>query len=215
MDLGSEGREHHLSVAHRLGPDAILIDLPIGVSPRVLSQKLLDEQSNQLIEVVAGETTILIRFTDTSNLKIEDIFAMAELIDDKLPEPSGRTVEVPVKYDGPDLERVANSCNMDIEEVVRFHTEARYVVEFIGFAPGFGYLGGLNERLHLPRLPSPRKAVPRGSVAIADRFCSIYPSSSPGGWNIIGETNLAMFDQNSDPPSLLRPGDEVLFKQCQ
>ncbi len=214
MDLGNKDRDYHLSVAHHLGPDAVLIDLPVEVSPRVLSQKLLDEQANQLIEVVAGQATILVRFTDTSNLSIEDIFAMAEMIDDALPESSGRVVEVPVKYDGPDLERVANSCNMDIEEVIRFHTEAHYVVEFIGFAPGFGYLGGLNERLHLPRLPSPRKAVPRGSVAIADRFCSIYPSSSPGGWNIIGETNLAMFDQNTDPPSLLRPGDEVHFKQC-
>ncbi|HEX4622095.1 MAG TPA: carboxyltransferase domain-containing protein, partial [Myxococcaceae bacterium] len=121
--------------------------------------------------------------------------------------PPPREVRVPVRYDGQDLDAVAQSCGLDRAELIRRHSGARYRVAFIGFAPGFPYLEGLPRELHTPRLKSPRTRVPSGSIAIADRYAGIYPASLPGGWNLLGRTSLRIFDGQP----LLQPGDAITF----
>jgi len=133
-----------------------------------------------------------------------------------LPEP--RTVEIPVAYggeDGPDLEEVAALTGHTAEEVVAIHAGAEYLVYFLGFSPGFPYLGGLPESIAAPRLETPRRRVAAGSVAIGGRQTGVYPMASPGGWRIIGRTALRLFDVAADPPVLLRMGDHVRFVPMQ
>jgi 5-oxoprolinase (ATP-hydrolysing) subunit B len=129
-------------------------------------------------------------------------------------EAQGRLVEIPVHYGGeagPDLETVARHAGLPIGEVVARHTAAEYVVFFLGFQPGFAYLGGLDPLLETPRRAEPRLAVPVGSVGIGGAQTGIYPAESPGGWQLIGRTDLTMFDPARDPPTLLAPGDRVKF----
>lgn len=123
----------------------------------------------------------------------------------------GRLVEIPVSYDGPDLGNVAAHCGLDAGEVVRRHTEPEYIVYFLGFQPGFAYLGGLDASLHTPRRAEPRMAVPAGSVGIGGAQTGIYPLATPGGWQLIGRTPLPLFDPQAEPPTLLAPGDRVRF----
>jgi KipI family sensor histidine kinase inhibitor len=106
---------------------------------------------------------------------------------------------------------VSAGAGLTAEEVVAIHSSTEYVVHMIGFMPGFPYLGGLDERLVTPRRTTPRTRVPAGSVAIGGKQTGIYPSTSPGGWNIIGRTSVRMFDVDKNPPSLLQPGDRVRF----
>lgn len=129
-----------------------------------------------------------------------------------LPEP--RTIEIPVRYGGefgPDLEAVARHTGLTAERVVELHASAEYLVYFLGFSPGFPYLGGMALELATPRLPAPRKSVPAGSVAIGGAQTGIYPMASPGGWRIIGRTPLRLFDPEADPPARLRMGDRLRF----
>ena len=120
-------------------------------------------------------------------------------------------VEVPVVYDGPDLEEVARLTGLSPEAVVRAHTSTPWRVAFGGFAPGFAYLVGGDPRLVVPRRPSPRAAVPAGAVGLAGEFSGIYPRASPGGWQLLGTTDLTLWDERRDPPALLTPGRAVRF----
>ena len=126
-----------------------------------------------------------------------------------LPEP--RLVEVPVYYDGEDLDRVARHNGLSEDEVIRRHSETTYLVYMLGFSPGFAYMGGLDKQLVTPRHESPRVSVPAGSVGVAGNQTGIYPVESPGGWNIIGRTPLKLFDPSAEKPFLFEPGDEVRF----
>ncbi len=123
----------------------------------------------------------------------------------------GDVVELPVTYDGPDLDAVAEHCGLTVDEVVRRHRETEFVVAFCGFAPGFAYLTGLPEELHVPRLEDPRSTVPTGSVGLAGPFTGVYPRSSPGGWQLIATTTARLWDVERDPPALLAPGTRVRF----
>ena len=125
--------------------------------------------------------------------------------------PPGPTVEVPVTYDGPDLPEVARLTGLAEEEVVAAHTGTPWRVAFGGFAPGFAYLVGGDPRLRVPRRDRPRTSVPAGSVGLAGEFSGIYPRESPGGWQLIGRTDLVLWDLDRDPPALLSPGATVRF----
>ncbi len=130
------------------------------------------------------------------------------------PLPAGRTVEIPVVYgggSGPDLEAVAALTSHTVDEVIALHSGADYLVYFLGFSPGFPYLGGMPASLATPRLESPRKSVPAGSVAIGGQQTGVYPMASPGGWRIVGRTALKLFDPSAADPVLLRMGDHVKF----
>ncbi len=125
-----------------------------------------------------------------------------------------RLVEIPVRYGGefgPDLESLAQLVGVTQDEIVRLHTSVLYRVYLIGFAPGFAYLGSVPEQIAAPRLATPRTRVPAGSVAIAGRQTGIYPRATPGGWQLIGRTDLVLFNPRRESPTLLRPGDRVRF----
>jgi KipI family sensor histidine kinase inhibitor len=128
---------------------------------------------------------------------------------------SGRTVVLPVYYapeSGEDLENLAAGAGLSTEEVIAIHSDTEYRVYAIGFAPGFAYLGQVDERIAAPRLATPRQRVPRGAVAIADRQTAVYPAVSPGGWNLIGRCPLRMFDPDAQPSMPVTVGDRVRFE---
>ena len=191
----------------RAGDAALLIETE---APHRLNAAVRDLARPEVIDVVPGAETVLVTArpgTDLGRLG-------AILGDVTLPEThetGGEPLRVPVVYDGADLDEVASLTGLSREEVVERHTGAEYVVAYLGFSPGFGYLTGLDERLHVPRRDSPRTAVPAGSVAIAGPYGAIYPSSSPGGWRLLGRTALSLWDPGREPPSLLRPGTQVRF----
>ncbi|RQW62032.1 5-oxoprolinase subunit PxpB [Vibrio viridaestus] len=125
-----------------------------------------------------------------------------------------RMIEIPVHYGGdkgPDLDNVANHCGMSAQKVVDTHSQSEYVVYFLGFQPGFAYLGGMPESIATPRHSSPRAKVPKGSVAIGGAQTGVYPNVSPGGWQIIGHTDIELFVPNRKQPSIWLPGDSVRF----
>lgn len=122
-----------------------------------------------------------------------------------------REHEIRVTYDGPDLEQVSVSTGLSADEVVARHSGRRYTADLLGFVPGFAYLSELDAALQLPRRSQPRPRVPAGSVAIAGAQTAVYPLDTPGGWHIIGRTEMVMFDPSHDPPALLRAGDLVRF----
>ena len=125
---------------------------------------------------------------------------------------SGPLVELPVVYDGADLEDVAERWGTDADGVVARHTGLEFVSAFCGFSPGFAYLAGLPDDLAVPRLDSPRSKVPSGAVGLAGTWCAAYPTASPGGWRLIGRTDAALWDAARDQPALLAPGTRVRFR---
>lgn len=150
--------------------------------------------------------------TDTDSLATSIREVAGAKVEEPLPEP--RLVEVPVKYGGeagPDLEEVAKLHGIPAAEVIALHSSAEYLVYFLGFSPGFPYLGGMPESLATPRLARPRRLVPAGSVAIGGSQTGIYPVASPGGWRIIGRTPLELFNPDRNPPVLLEMGDRLRF----
>lgn len=126
-------------------------------------------------------------------------------------EAAGRVVELPTRYDGPDLDAVAAIWGVSADVVVEIHTQPLYVVAFCGFAPGFAYCSGLPPERAVPRRSSPRSRVDAGSVALADVYTGVYPTASPGGWQVIGRTDASLWDLSRDEPALLTPGTAVRF----
>lgn len=134
--------------------------------------------------------------------------------DTTAPERKKLVYELPTLYGGehgPDLETVANHAGLSADQVVSTHSSTAYRVYMIGFSPGFPYLGGMDEKIACPRLATPRTRVPAGSVGIAESQTGVYPSESPGGWQLIGRTPVKLFDPDESPPSILQPGHFVKF----
>lgn len=127
------------------------------------------------------------------------------------PLHTGTLHRIPTRYDGEDLWEVARASGLSVPELIAAHTGRDHLAFFLGFMPGFAYLGAIDARIVAPRLSSPRSRVPAGSVAVADGQTAIYPSTSPGGWRLIGSTEVRMFDPERDPPAFLRAGDRVRF----
>ena len=158
--------------------------------------------------------SLLIRFDAlrTDGAAIEA--AVVELLAEAEVPAAPRTIEIPVCYGGefgPDLAAVAEHCRLEPAEVIARHSAAEYLVYFLGFAPGFPYLGGMDAALATPRLPAPRTRVPAGSVAIGGAQTGVYPVATPGGWHLIGRTPVRLFDAGRREPALVRIGDQVRF----
>ena len=165
-----------------------------------------------VVELVPGYRTVLI-VADPGQAEALDELA-ARLPHLELPPAgavAGETVEIPVRYDGEDLPEVAGLTGLAPDEVVRRHTAPEYTVAFLGFSPGFPYLVGLDPALEVPRRDTPRTSIPAGSVGLAGNQTGIYPSASPGGWQLIGHTDVTLFDPARDPPALLAPGTRLRF----
>ncbi|HEV2871743.1 MAG TPA: 5-oxoprolinase subunit PxpB [Actinomycetota bacterium] len=165
-----------------------------------------------VVELVPGYRTVLI-VADPERAGVLDELA-ARLPGLELPPAgavAGETVEIPVSYDGEDLAEVAGLTGLEADEVVRRHTAPEYTVAFLGFSPGFPYLVGLDPALEVPRRDTPRTSIPAGSVGLAGNQTGIYPTASPGGWQLIGRTEVTLFDPARDPPALLAPGTRLRF----
>jgi KipI family sensor histidine kinase inhibitor len=163
-----------------------------------------------VVEVVPGYRTLLV--TTSGVAEAAAVRAALPRLDlPVLEEVRRRVVEVPVVYDGQDLAEVAARTHLSASEVVQRHTAPEYLVAFLGFVPGFPYLVGLDPALHVPRRPTPRTRVPAGSVGLAGSQTGVYPASSPGGWQLIGRTEVVLFDVAREPPALLAAGDRLRF----
>jgi KipI family sensor histidine kinase inhibitor len=182
----------------KLGDRAIRIDRPRS-SARALVRTIRAWPG--VIDVVVAEHDVGIYFDRDP--------VVPEMCLDHLPDEEDveRTIELHATYDGPDLDAVASATNLAKDEVVRIHKDAIYVVETMGFAPGFAYMTGLDRRLQLPRRETPRTRVPAGSIAIATRYTGVYPFDSPGGWHLIGHVRERIYDREP----LLHLGDRVRF----
>ncbi|GLW45886.1 allophanate hydrolase [Streptomyces sp. NBRC 14336] len=197
--------------ALRVGGDALLVEVSSGEQAQALHAELLRrraEGSLSVREIVpAARTVLLDGVADPARLASELTAAGTPAA----PPRAGEVVELPVRYDGPDLADVAAHWGVDTEEVARIHADTEFTVAFCGFAPGFGYLTGLPPRYEVPRRATPRTAVPAGSVALAGPYTGVYPRSSPGGWQIVGTTDAVLWDHARVPAALLTPGTRVRF----
>jgi len=193
------------------GDRALLVEVEDLAAVHRLLAALRAADLPGLVELVPGYRTVLIQ-ADPDRLDLDRL--AADLPGWPLPSAEaavGELVEVPVVYDGEDLPAVADHTGLPVEEVVRRHAAPTYTVAFLGFSPGFPYLVGLDPSLATPRRATPRTAIPAGSVGIAGDQTGIYPSASPGGWQLIGRTELVLFDPDRDPPALLAPGGRLKF----
>jgi inhibitor of KinA len=166
---------------------------------------------------VPAYASVLVRFDPLRTPPAEAQAALAELAADvvaTLPHERGEVIEIPVHYggeNGPDLADVASATGLTPAEVVRRHTSTLYRAYFLGFAPGFAYLGSVSAELRLPRRATPRQRVPAGSVAIAGEQTAVYPLATAGGWHLLGRTDLVLWDVERNPPALIAPGAAVRF----
>lgn len=191
-----------------MGERAVLVEDPPG-GPAAWSRGVRSHDVPGIVDVVPAASTVLVRWDGD---QVVDIAAVLAVVEPLAGDDAVGHVTIPVRYDGPDLAAVAVTAGVDIDEVVALHSGASYDVAFCGFAPGFAYLIGLPEPLRLPRRSTPRTSVPPGSVAIAAGYTAVYPRSSPGGWHLLGRTDLVMFDPDRPSPVLLTPGTRVTFE---
>jgi KipI family sensor histidine kinase inhibitor len=202
------------------GDAALVYEAPppatLDCQRRIWAAAKAARQWPHVLEVVPGMNNLTILFdplaTSSETLAAELTAAMER--EPNAAAAAGREFEVPVQYGGefgPDLLAVAEHTGLTPHEVIERHTAGCYVVFFVGFLPGFAYLGGLEPALHAPRRATPRLEVPAGSVGIGGAQTGVYPATVPGGWQLIGRTPLALFDSARTPPALLQPGDRVRF----
>ncbi|MFC9288176.1 allophanate hydrolase subunit 1 [Streptomyces sp. NPDC057052] len=194
-----------------VGRDALLVEVTSGAEAQALHAELLRrraEGSLTVREIVpAARTVLLDGLADPARWAAELTTATVP----PAPPRTGEVIELPVRYDGPDLAEVAAHWGVRVREVARIHATTEFRVAFCGFAPGFGYLTGLPPRYDVPRRATPRTAVPAGSVALAGPYTGVYPRSSPGGWQLIGTTPAVLWDHAHVPAALLAPGTRVRF----
>ena len=177
---------------------------------------ILGSMADSIVDLVPSYASLLVIFdldrSDPYAVRQGLRLALANL--DATDAAAGDLVTLPVYYSlesGPDLEVIAELGKLSVEDVIDIHQRQEYRVYAIGFAPGFAYLGEVDERIAAPRLATPRQKVPRGAVAIADRQTAVYPAVSPGGWNLIGRCPTRMFDPASDPSMPVKVGDRIRF----
>lgn len=200
------------------------IDRETNLRARALAQYLVDHPLPGVLDVVPAFTTVAIHYRPEAYAEAEGpespydrLVARVEEVLKKGVErkaPVSRDVEIPVCYGGefgPDLEEIARTRKLAPDEVVAIHSQSPHVVYMLGFAPGFPYIAGLDERLAMPRRATPRLKIPLGTIAIAGSQSVVYSIETPGGWNLIGRTPLGVFTPEVDPPCLLRAGDAVRF----
>ncbi|SDH74426.1 sensor histidine kinase inhibitor, KipI family [Paraburkholderia steynii] len=201
------------------GDTALVCEAPppatLDCQRRVWSAAQVARDWPHVLEVVPGMNNLTVIF-DPLAADPDDLTARlkAAWAQPGSAQDLGREVEIPVQYGGefgPDLKTVADHAGLTVKEVVERHAGGEYIVFFLGFQPGFAYMGGLEEALHTPRRAEPRLEVPAGSVGIGGAQTGIYPATSPGGWQLIGRTALKLFDPSRTPPTLLQPGDRVRF----
>jgi KipI family sensor histidine kinase inhibitor len=206
---------------HPLGDSAITLSLGASRTKdllarvHALSRSLAELRLEYVNDIVPSYLAVTV-FYDSLSVTYED---MKRRLLSAAGSPSAasahggeaREHEISVRYDGPDLSEVANRTGMSVEDVIRAHSSQTYSVDLLGFVPGFAYLSELPASLQLPRRGEPRPRVAAGSVAIAGSHTGVYPLDTPGGWHLLGRTEIKLFDPNRSSPALLKPGDSVRF----
>jgi 5-oxoprolinase (ATP-hydrolysing) subunit B len=187
------------------GPRALLAEFSTLDEVMAASTQWREASFPGVVEIVPAARSVLVVHDDTFDPSVLTVPRGADV------SAEGPLVQIPVVYDGDDLEWVAEQCRLTPAQVVELHSDATYTCAFCGFMPGFSYLVGLPDALHLPRRATPRTRVPAGSVAIASEFTAIYPGESPGGWHLLGVTRVPMWDDDRDPAATLPPGTRVRF----
>ena len=187
-----------------------IIDVDVNKKVIALHHKLCQESFDGFIESVPAYSSLAIFYRNNSFDFVKD-FLVTLIKSQASSESHGSMVELPVLYDGDDLDSVAQLHHLSREKVIEIHTSKSYRVFMLGFLPGFPYMGTVDQRIATARKNSPRTIVPAGSVGIAGMQTGIYPQASPGGWQLIGRTPLKIFDVNKEPTCLLSPGGSVKF----
>ena len=198
------------------------ISSKVQQAEQLIRKAMEQEQAQDIIDLVPSYASLMVMFnmmlTDHHHVR-NKLRALLQQIDHELTEQTSEDntniVELPVYYSnesGPDLSVIAQRAQLTVAQVIELHQKQEYRVYAIGFAPGFAYLGEVDERISAPRLSTPRMKVPKGAVAIADRQTAVYPSVSPGGWNLIGLCPVDMFDAKANPTMPVNVGDRVKFK---
>ena len=195
------------------GRHAWLLECADLADSQAVHRWLTDQDPEQLSEIVPGARTLLLRLSSELPKNL-----ISTMIDIELPpvgDDAGDAVTVEVRYHGADLDQVCERLGLGRRELINHHTRQDWTVAFCGFAPGFGYLAPTERSLPVPRRASPRTRVPAGSVALADQWSAVYPTESPGGWQLIGSTDHELFDVDAEPPATLRPGMRVRFRDAE
>lgn len=204
-----------------LGDSAITLTVAEGMSVALSelvvsrARAIAEARIQGVTDVVPSYASLTVHY-DPSVIEYRDLHGrLLRVIEEEIAgspaRADAREHVIPVRYDGDDIELVARETGLSIDEIVEIHSAPVYRVFVIGFVPGFAYLGPLDHRLALPRRASPRTRVPAGSVAIAEAQTAVYPAETPGGWHLIGRTDVKMFDPGWPSPSLLTVGDRVRF----
>ena len=204
------------------GDSSLLVEFGKEINPEIngqiasFVQLIREQQIEGIIDMIPTYCSLLINYDpriilyDDIKNRIQDLLK----IEIAGGERSKRIFEIPVCYGGeygPDLELIAKNAGLSEEEVIKIHSGTDYLIYMLGFLPGFTYLGGLDERIHTPRLPNPRIRIEAGSVGIGGSQTGIYPLDSPGGWNLMGKTPVRTYDPNRDPAILVEAGDYIRF----
>ena len=204
------------------GAHSILIEWPAEIHRDILNDVLCFKQIiesrhiEEKVQVKSAYNSLLVIYVigiDNIYDKISTLKSAYETMSG-LNKPTFRRWNIPVCYDdefGIDLDEISSRNNISKSDIIRLHSTSIYTVYFIGFLPGFLYLGGLKKELHIPRKSTPRLVVEKGAVAIGGNQTGVYPNASPGGWNIIGNTPIDFFDVNSNPPCFAKAGDQIQF----
>lgn len=200
------------------GEAGVLIEFSDQIAPEINARvRLMADRVRNLpfvIDLIPAFSSLLIQF-DPLKITFDELKVQLEKLEKALPNTSSTQEkvihEIPVLYDGEDLPFVARNSSLSEEEVIRLHSSEDYLIYMLGFLPGFAYLGGLDEKLHCPRLTSPREKIPAGSVGIGGKQTGIYPMASPGGWRLIGRTPLSPYDPHREPQFLYSMGECIRF----
>ena len=202
----------------RCGDELFSIAVESPADAQALAAQL--REAGDWVDVVPGIESVVLRF-DAIRISADEARSAIETIVDNGIKPlvlNEELVEIPVIYGGehgPDLEELSAATGLAADEIVRLHTGREYRVEMVGFTPGFAFIGGLDERLRVPRRKEPRQRVPAGSVGIADERTGLYALASPGGWTLIGRTSYKLFDAGAEQPFALAPGMRVRFRAIE
>ncbi len=195
-----------------VGAHALLLDLtgdPPGSVERWRAELWRRREAGEYdwSEIVTGARTVLIDGCDDPGALVSDLATWT--LPDAAEADTGSLVRIPITYDGPDLDWIADHLGVSTTGFIARHLATTFLVAFCGFAPGFAYMTGFGATV--PRLDTPRSRVPAGSVGLADSYCGIYPGVSPGGWRLVGHTSVTLFDADRQTPALLAPGTRVRF----
>lgn len=205
-------------IVQPLGDQAVRIEFTDeNVQTGELWSHLSAKELDGVTDIVPGIRSITV-FYEYPSLEYDTLVKLLEpLLNDVGTTPwtldPKRLIILPVLYTGPDLDMVAKTHNLTVEQVIKEHSQTTYSVKMLGFLPGFPYLSGLSETLHTPRLSTPRLSVEAGSVGIGGDQTGVYPVESPGGWNLIGRTPVPLFSPADSSPFLLKQGDLLRFEQ--